>query len=174
MHELFVTDVAADAPGPGPLGECRRPGRPVTDKAAAALSDTVTPRASSPCAHRRPSPLSYALAGTPRLVAVLVGVADPGNAGTVMRVADAAGADAVLLAGDAVDPHNGKCVRASTGASSTSLSCFPATPTRCWTPCGYRGLSLVATAGYGKGDLDTADYLLGGPPPGCSAARPTG
>ena len=45
-----------------------------------------------------------------------VAVADPGNAGTVVRVADAAGADAVVLAGDTVDPHNGKAVRASTGS----------------------------------------------------------
>ena len=51
-----------------------------------------------------------------RLVAVLAGVSDPGNAGTVIRVADAAGAGAVIFAGDTVDPHNGKCVRASTGS----------------------------------------------------------
>ncbi len=47
---------------------------------------------------------------------VLANVRDPGNAGTVLRSADAAGADAVLFAGSSVDPYNSKCVRASAGS----------------------------------------------------------
>ena len=41
---------------------------------------------------------------------------DNGNAGTVLRTADAAGADAVVFADASVDPYNGKCVRASAGS----------------------------------------------------------
>lgn len=52
----------------------------------------------------------------PRLIAVLVDTQDPGNAGTILRTADAAGADAVLFTGDTSDPYNGKTVRASTGS----------------------------------------------------------
>ncbi len=52
----------------------------------------------------------------PRLVALLANVRDPGNAGTVLRTADAAGADAVIFADASVDPYNGKCVRASAGS----------------------------------------------------------
>ena len=52
----------------------------------------------------------------PRLVALLANVRDPGNAGTVLRTADAAGADAVVFADASVDPYNGKCVRASAGS----------------------------------------------------------
>ena len=88
----------------------------VTDKAAAALSETVTPQGLVAVCSLVDVPLTAALTPGVRLVAVLHGVADPGNAGTVVRVADAAGADAVIFAGDAVDPHNGKCVRASTGS----------------------------------------------------------
>ncbi len=51
-----------------------------------------------------------------RLVVILANVRDPGNAGTVLRTADAAGADAVLFAGSSVDPYNSKCVRASAGS----------------------------------------------------------
>ncbi|WP_017625748.1 TrmH family RNA methyltransferase [Nocardiopsis chromatogenes] len=51
-----------------------------------------------------------------RLVAVLSHVRDPGNAGTVLRTADAAGADAVVFTDASVDPYNGKCVRASAGS----------------------------------------------------------
>ncbi len=50
------------------------------------------------------------------LVIVLVEVADPGNAGTVLRTAEAAGAGAVVVCGGAVDPFGPKCVRASAGA----------------------------------------------------------
>jgi RNA methyltransferase, TrmH family len=52
----------------------------------------------------------------PALVALLVNVRDPGNAGTVLRTADAAGAHAVVFADASVDPYNGKCVRASAGS----------------------------------------------------------
>lgn len=51
-----------------------------------------------------------------RMVAVLSHVRDPGNAGTVLRTADAAGADAVIFTDASVDPYNGKCVRASAGS----------------------------------------------------------
>jgi TrmH family RNA methyltransferase len=47
---------------------------------------------------------------------VLVDVRDPGNAGTVLRAADASGATAVLFAADSVDPYNPKTVRASAGS----------------------------------------------------------
>jgi RNA methyltransferase, TrmH family len=52
----------------------------------------------------------------PALVALLANVRDPGNAGTVLRTADAAGAQAVIFAAASVDPYNGKCVRASAGS----------------------------------------------------------
>ncbi len=54
--------------------------------------------------------------GAPTLVALLANVRDPGNAGTVLRTADAAGAQAVVFADASVDPYNGKCVRASAGS----------------------------------------------------------
>jgi RNA methyltransferase, TrmH family len=52
----------------------------------------------------------------PPLIALLANVRDPGNAGTVLRTADAAGAHAVVFADASVDPYNGKCVRASAGS----------------------------------------------------------
>ena len=114
MHELLVTDTAAQR-----HPELLTGGVPVvrvTDRAAATLSDTVTPQGILAVCDLFDVPLDRALAGSPRLVTVCVEIADPGNAGTVIRVSDAAGADAVVLAGDTVDPHNGKAVRASTGS----------------------------------------------------------
>ena len=46
----------------------------------------------------------------------LAGVADPGNAGTIVRTAVAAGAQAVVFSPESVDPWNPKVVRASAGA----------------------------------------------------------
>jgi RNA methyltransferase, TrmH family len=60
--------------------------------------------------------LTDVVAGGPRLVVLLHEVRDPGNAGAVIRVADAAGADAVVLSAASVDVGNDKVVRASTGS----------------------------------------------------------
>jgi TrmH family RNA methyltransferase len=61
-------------------------------------------------------PLARLAAGEPRLVAILANVRDPGNAGTVLRTADAAGADGVIFSDASVDPYNSKCVRATAGS----------------------------------------------------------
>ncbi|MBM7813815.1 TrmH family RNA methyltransferase [Saccharothrix algeriensis] len=156
VHELFVTAVAAER-NPDLLRTAADAGVPVsrvTDKAAAALSETVTPQGVVAVCDPVDVPLS--LAGA-RLVAVLHGVSDPGNAGTVVRVADAAGADAVVFAGDTVDPHNGKCVRSSTG----SVFHLPISRSRAadevFAACRAAGLRLVAADGYAEDDLVTAD-----------------
>ncbi|MFD9736829.1 TrmH family RNA methyltransferase [Umezawaea sp. NPDC059074] len=159
VHELFVTDTAADR-NPSILRTAHDDGvrvTSVTDKAAAGLSETVTPQGIIAVCDPVDVPLADALRGSPRLVAVLHGVTDPGNAGTVVRVADAAGADAVVFAGDTVDPHNGKCVRASTG----SVFHLPISRVRdadeVFEACRTAGLALVAADGYATDDLDTAD-----------------
>ncbi|MGW6448647.1 TrmH family RNA methyltransferase [Lentzea sp. NPDC055074] len=155
VHELFVTATAAQR-NAELLQTASNQGvriSEVDDKAAASLSETVTPQGIVAVCDVVPQPLDAALQGTPRLVAVLYGVSDPGNAGTVTRVADAAGADAVIFAGDTVDPHNGKCVRASTG----SLFHLPIARSRdadeVFAACRAAGLRLVAADGYAKQDL---------------------
>jgi TrmH family RNA methyltransferase len=98
--------------------------------------------------------LEVALAGSPRLVVVLEAVADPGNAGTVLRTADAAGADAVVLTAGSVDPHNGKCVRATAG-SLWHLPVVSGAPLPAVVAAlRERGLQVLATSGTGADDLD--------------------
>jgi TrmH family RNA methyltransferase len=60
--------------------------------------------------------LDEVVARAPRLVVICAQVRDPGNAGTVIRCADAFGADAVVLTEGSVDVHNPKTVRASVGS----------------------------------------------------------
>ena len=81
------------------------------------LAQTVTPQGLLAVCGFVDVPLAEVTArGKPRLVALLANVRDPGNAGTVLRTADAAGAHAVVFADASVDPYNGKCVRASAGS----------------------------------------------------------
>ena len=87
----------------------------VTQQAMAGLSDSVTP-AGIVAVCRFPEDPPVLDARTRRLVAICADVRDPGNAGTVIRCADAAGAGGVVLAGDSVDPYNPKAVRASVGS----------------------------------------------------------
>jgi RNA methyltransferase, TrmH family len=80
------------------------------------LAQTVTPQGLLAVCGFVDVPLAAVAAQAPRLVALLANVRDPGNAGTVLRTADAAGAQAVVFADASVDPYNGKCVRASAGS----------------------------------------------------------
>lgn len=154
VHELFVTEAFADRDTElhALAADRRVPVSVVTDRAMAGLADTVTPQGVVAVCSLVDVPLAAALAAASTLVAVLVGVSDPGNAGTVIRVADAAGADAVLLAGDAVDPHNGKCVRASTG-SVFHVPIARAPVDDVLAACRAAGLALVATDGYADAEL---------------------
>ena len=130
------------------------PVTPVTGAVLAAMAETVTPQGLLGLAALLDVPLETALAGTPRLVVVLAAVADPGNAGTVIRTADAAGADAVVLTAGSVDPHNGKCVRATAG-SLWHLPVVSGVPLdEAVGALRERGLAVLATTGAGKHDLD--------------------
>jgi TrmH family RNA methyltransferase len=166
VYEVFTTEVAAER-NAELLAAAAAIGVPVsmiTERAAETLSETVTPQGLLAVCGRIDVSLADALAGAPRLVVVLVGASDPGNAGTVIRVADAAGADAVVLAGDSVDPHNGKCVRGSVG----SVFHLPVATERdvaaVLTGCREAGVRLLAATADGEWDLfeaAAADAMAG-------------
>ncbi len=114
------------------------------------------------------------LAGPPRLVAVLAHVRDPGNAGTVLRTADALGADAVVLTDSSVDVHNPKVVRATAG-SLFHLPVLTGVPlTAAVDRLRGAGLSVLGADGGGEHDLDALLDVAGGGRPGTpDLARPT-
>ncbi len=88
----------------------------VSDAELASLTDTVTPQGLVAVCRATTASLDEVIARAPRLVVVCAQVRDPGNAGTVIRCADAFGADAVVLTQGSVDVHNPKTVRASVGS----------------------------------------------------------
>lgn len=149
----------------------------VSERAAEHLGETVTPPGLVAVCRLVDVPLSQVVSprhedapaaadGVPefasgaRLLAVPVEIADPGNAGTLIRVADAVGADGVVLAGDSVDPHNGKCVRACAG----SLFHVPIARDRdidaVLSALRDNDITVLATTARGEVDLDDADDLL--------------
>ncbi|MFD1713045.1 TrmH family RNA methyltransferase [Amnibacterium flavum] len=88
----------------------------VTEDVLDSMADTVTPQGFIAVCRQFPTSIRDIFAGSPKLVAVLEEVRDPGNLGTIIRAADSAGADAVVLSGRAVDLYNPKVVRATTGS----------------------------------------------------------
>ena len=85
-------------------------------RAVAELSATVSPQGLVAECQMIDVGIDEALAGNPGLIVLCDQVRDPGNLGTVIRCADAFGADAILVSRDAVDVYNPKTVRATTGS----------------------------------------------------------
>jgi TrmH family RNA methyltransferase len=126
----------------------------VNRAAIEALSETVTSQGVVAVCSLVDVPLEDAVRRTARLVAVGVQVRDPGNVGTLIRTADAAGADAVVLSAESVDPHNPKAVRASVGSLfhlPVAVDADVVTAAKAWRE---QGLQVLAADGYGSSDLD--------------------
>ncbi|HEX4018315.1 MAG TPA: RNA methyltransferase [Frankiaceae bacterium] len=163
VRELLATPVAAQRhaelidrlPGATPV-------HLLADDAAAALSETVTPQGLIAVADLPQIGLAQALAAGParpghRLVVVLAEARDPGNAGTVVRTADAAGADCVIFAGDSVDPWSGKCVRASAGSLLHLPIVDGVSFEEAIAALGEAGCTVVAADVHAKHDLHDAE-----------------
>ncbi|MFF2524375.1 TrmH family RNA methyltransferase [Streptomyces liangshanensis] len=135
------------------------------DSVLAEVSQTVTPQGLLGVCRFLDSPFEDVLRARPRLVAVLAHVRDPGNAGTVLRCADAAGADAVVLTDASVDLYNPKSVRASVG-SLFHLPVAVGVPVEDAVQ-GLKDAGVRILAADGAGDDDLDDELdagtMGGP-----------
>jgi RNA methyltransferase, TrmH family len=129
----------------------------VSGEVMAELAQTITPQGLLGVCRFVDVPLPSVLTGVPRLVTVLASVRDPGNAGTVLRTADAAGADGVIFTAASVDPYNSKCVRSSAG----SLFHLPVTVGAPLAPAiealREAGLQILAADGSARQFLDSAD-----------------
>lgn len=135
------------------------------EQVVADISTTVTPQGLVGICRFLDTPFADILAARPKLVAVLAHVRDPGNAGTVLRCADAAGAEAVVLTDASVDLYNPKAVRASVG-SLFHLPVAVGVPVE-EAVAGLKGAGVRILAADGAGEDDLDDELdkgtMGGP-----------
>ena len=152
--EVFATDACLDR-----LPELAElaadvPLRMATDEVIGAMATTISPQGIVAVCRIAEYDLDDVLSSGARLIAVMCEVRDPGNAGTILRAADSAGADAVVLTASSVDIHNPKAVRSTAGSLfhlpvvtgvdfDFLMSAFRA-----------HGLTVLAADGYGNVDLD--------------------
>jgi RNA methyltransferase, TrmH family len=133
----------------------------VEDRALASLSDSVSPAGLVAVCHFLDVDLHELMGGTDPIV-VCADVRDPGNAGTIIRTADAVAAAGVVLAGTSVDPYNDKTVRASAGSLfhvGITVDDDTASVVQRLRRDGYR---VLAADGSGEVDLFAAGDLLDG------------
>jgi RNA methyltransferase, TrmH family len=136
----------------------------VSGDVMAELAQTITPQGVLAVCRFVDVPLARLAVAASRLVVMLANVRDPGNAGTVLRTADAAGADGVIFSDASVDPYNSKCVRATAG-SIFHLPLVVGTPVAdavsAMRKAGLRVLAADGRAGCSLDELDPG--LLGRP-----------
>lgn len=167
VRELFATRPAAERHS-HLIAAAERSGVPihlVSGEVFDSLAQTVTPQGVLAVCRFVDVPFGEVVASGPLLVALLAHVRDPGNAGTVLRCADAAGSDAVVFTDASVDVYNPKCVRASAG-SLFHLPVSVGVPTiEAANAFRAEGLTVLAADGSGELDLATATSrgLLSGP-----------
>jgi TrmH family RNA methyltransferase len=138
----------------------------VDDRALGSLSDSVSPAGLVAVCSFVDVALEAALEATHGqrgLVVICADVRDPGNAGTLLRTADAMGADAVVLAGHSVDAYNPKTVRASVGSLFHLPLAVEPDPANAVRAARDAGLVILAADGAGELSLDEAGEVLPGP-----------
>ena len=145
---------------------------PVDDRALASLSDAVSPAGVVALCRHLDVPLHSVLGAQPRdgedhrpegqpsLVVICADIRDPGNAGTVIRTADAAGAIGVVLAGQSVDVYNPKTVRASVGSVFHLPIALEPDAAAAVGAARAAGYTVLAADGAGDVDLFAADLSL--------------
>jgi TrmH family RNA methyltransferase len=162
VREVFATESAAAAHR-DLLAGTTVPVRLVTDKAAAGLSETVTPQGLVAVCALRDVPADRLVREPPRLAVALSELADPGNAGTVLRTADACGAGAVVFGAGSADPYGGKAVRSSAGSLFHVDVVRGAPLERLLPELQEAGTTVLVADGGGEARLDGLTAELSGP-----------
>ena len=154
--EVFVTDGAHAG-----LDLAGVPVTVVTDGVLAKLSDTRSPQGVVALARTPRPPLADVVGGT--LTVVMAGVSDPGNAGTVIRTADAAGASGVVLTAGSVDAYAPKTLRSAAGSTYHLPVVDDVSLDDMLGACRRRGIRTVCLDGAGRTSVfaleDTPDPI---------------
>ena len=135
----------------------------VSEQNIATITDTVTPQGVVAVCRTLDVPLAEAVTPDVRLVVICAQIRDPGNAGTVIRCADAFGADAVILSSDSVEVYNPKTVRASVGSVFHLPLVVGVDLAEAIDACRAAGLQVFATDGEAGTELTDLTDQLGEP-----------
>lgn len=131
-----------------------------SEEVLAAMCDADTPQGMIAVVDWSGATLEDVLTSRPRLLVLLTHVRDPGNLGTVIRGADAAGADAVLVSEASVDVTSPKVVR-STAGSLFHLPVATGLPVGATlTELAGAGVRRLATDGGATRTIDDADLTV--------------
>ncbi|MGN6250950.1 MAG: TrmH family RNA methyltransferase [Marmoricola sp.] len=136
----------------------------VDDRAMQALSDSVTPAGLVAVCRLIDRPLAEVVSapGTSATLVLCADVRDPGNAGTVIRTADAVGAAGVVLAGDSVDVTHPRTVRASVGSVFHLPVAVERDVATAVAAARAAGFVVLAADGAGEVDLFGATEVIAG------------
>lgn len=155
LEAVYLGDPDAADLGGIDLGGVDVPVRVLQRGVLERIADTVTPQPVLAVCRTLDVPLADVLSAT--FVVVCVDLQDPGNAGTILRSAEAAGAGAVVLAGASVDPFNPKAVRASAGSLFHVPLVRHGDAAEVLDALGARGLARLGTVASGGDALDGCD-----------------
>ena len=122
----------------------------VSDRVMDRISDTKTPQGVVCVVYQLDVDLELVINDKPKLVALLDQVRDPGNAGTILRAADAAGSDGIVFSKDSVDLYNPKLVRSTTGSLFHLPTVIEADSANALADLKAAGLQVFAAAGEGR------------------------
>lgn len=150
-HEVFFTEAAFQR-YEAELSDLEDAGVPIVEVSEAVMEkicDTKTPQGVVSVVSQIDLSLEELIASKPRLIAILDQARDPGNAGTVLRAADAAGADGVIFTADSVDVYNPKVVRSTAGSILHLPFVQNAKPAELAAALKAAGIQVFATAANG-------------------------
>lgn len=132
----------------------------VSDKVMSQLSGTATPQGVVAVVRLAQTALEGLPLSPIPLIIVCDGIQDPGNLGAIIRTADAAGSDAVVILPDTCDPFGCKTVR-STAGSIFNVPVIPCTADELIRYVAARGIALYVTDSHASSSLYEA--VLTGP-----------
>lgn len=169
VDQLFVTEAALDRHRDIVNAACGSGARVVTatEDVIAAMSETLQPQGLIAVCPLVTKPLAVVVAAATAaqspLLVVLDRVSDPGNAGTIIRSADAMGAHGVILTEGSVDPHNGKCVRSTAGSLFHLPIASGVHSGEVVEACAEAGIAIVLADSHAREGIERCGQLLRAP-----------
>ena len=130
----------------------------VSDAAFCAVAETVTPQGVLAIVRMPRYSVENMIAGDKARLLLLESLRDPGNLGTIMRTAEAAGMDGIILSPDSVDAFNPKVVRSTMGAILRVPFCYAEDFPKTLTELTKRGVKLYAAHLQGSVPYTEASY----------------